>query len=214
MFACITSFQKEKLIAAGFEKNKVTVIPNLMNVPQKYTAHHGSYIAFCGRISKEKGVDLILEVARRHPEISFKFAGEIRDADLVRNLPANCELKGYLSGELLNRFYQEASFFIMASKWYEGFPMSILEAAKYGKCTIGPNHGGFTEIIGQEENAIGKLFEPNNVEDLEKQIVELWNNRALIENLGEKAFKKLKECYDSEVVYRQWEELFEKLKKQ
>ena len=197
MFACITSFQKEKLIVAGFEKNKITVIPNLMDAPQKYVTYHGRYVAFCGRISREKGVDLIIEVARKHPEISFKFAGEIRDIDLVQNLPVNCELKGHLSGEKLNTFYQEASFFIMASKWYEGFPMTILEAAKYGKCTIGPNHGGFTEIIGQGKEAIGKLFEPNNIKDLEKQIVELWNNQTQIEKLGEKAFKKLKECYYS-----------------
>ena len=34
-----------------------------------------------------------------------------------------------------------------------------------------------------------------------------------IEKLGEKAFNKLKECYDSEVIYKQWEALFSKLKK-
>ena len=90
--------------------------------------------------------------------------------------------------------------------------MTILEAAKYGKCTIGPNNGGFTEIIGQGKEAIGKLFEPNNIKDLEKQIVELWNNQTQIEELGEKAFNKLKECYDSEVIYKQWETLFSKLK--
>ena len=90
--------------------------------------------------------------------------------------------------------------------------MAILEAACHGKPAIVPNHGGFTEIIGQGENAIGKLFEPGNTDDLDKQIAELWNNQTLIEELGEKAFKKLKEHYDSEVVYKQWETLFSNLK--
>jgi len=40
----------------------------------------------------------------------------------------------------------------------------------------------------------------------------LWNNQTQIEELGEKAFNKLKECYDSEVIYKQWETLFSKLK--
>lgn len=213
MYACITSFQKRKLIAAGFDENKITVIPNLMDAPKTLDAHQGNYIAFCGRLSREKGVDLIMETARRHPEITFKFAGELRDPDLIENLPANCELRGYVSGEELNDFYKQASFFVMASKWYEGFPMSILEAAKYGKCTIGPNHGGFTEIIGQGENARGKLFEPSNVDDLEKQIVELWNDPKTTEDLGKKAFEKLQKRYSSEVVYKQWETLFEELKK-
>lgn len=213
MYACITAFQKRKLIAAGFDENKITVIPNLMDAPKTLDTYRGNYIAFCGRLSREKGVDLIIETARRHPEIAFKFAGEVRDQDLIENLPANCELRGYISGEELNDFYKQASIFVMASKWYEGFPMSILEAAKYGKCTIGPNHGGFTEIIGQGENAIGKLFEPSNVDDLEKQIVELWNDPKTTEDLGKKAFEKLQERYSSEVVYKQWETLFEKIKK-
>lgn len=211
-YACITEFQKKKLIAAGFDENKITVIPNLMDAPKQYDTHHGCYIAFCGRLSKEKGVDLIIEVARRHPEISFKFAGELRDQDLILNLPENCELKGYLTDSKLNEFYQQASFCIMASRCYEGFPMSILEAAKYGKCTIGPNHGGFTEIIGKGEEAIGKLFEPGNIDDLERQIVKLWNNSKTTEELGKKAFKKLQEKYSSEVIYKQWETVFEELK--
>lgn len=213
MYACITAFQKRKLIAAGFDENKITVIPNLMDAPKTLDTYQGNYIAFCGRLSREKGVDLIIETARKHPEIAFKFAGELRDPDLIENLPENCELRGYISGEELNDFYKQASFFVMASKWYEGFPMSILEAAKYGKCTIGPNHGGFTEIIGQGENAIGKLFEPSNVDDLEKQIVELWNNSKTTEELGRRAFEKLQKEYASEVIYKQWETLFEKLKK-
>lgn len=145
---------------------------------------------FCGRLSKEKGVDLILEVARRHPEIPFKFAGELRDKELFNGIPDNCELKGYIFGKELDDFYQNAMFFVMASKWYEGFPMSILEAAKFGKCTVGPDHGGFTEIIGREEEAIGKLFKPNDVHDLEKIITDLWSYPEVAISLGQKAWEK------------------------
>ena len=53
--------------------------------------------------------------------------------------------------------------------------MAILEAACYCKPTIGPAHGGFTEIIGRGEQAIGDLFEPNNLDDLERKVVSLWN---------------------------------------
>lgn len=76
VFACITDFQRRKLIEAGYDANKVTVIPNFIETPLKCIFTQGTYVAFCGRLSKEKGVDLILEVARRHPEIPFKFAGE------------------------------------------------------------------------------------------------------------------------------------------
>ena len=212
MFACITEFQKKKLIEAGYDKNKITVIPNSIDAPCSYTPTSGEYIAYIGRLSYEKGYDLLVEVARKHPEIKFCFAGAQREKNNTE-IPKNVEFKGYLQKKELSKFIQESRFIVIPSRCYEGFPMAILEAACHGKPAIAPNHGGFTEIIGQGENAIGKLFEPSNTDDLDKQIAELWNNQTLTEELGEKAFKKLKKHYDSEVVYKQWETLFSKLKK-
>ena len=211
MFACITEFQKKKLIEAGYDKNKITVIPNSIDAPCSYTPTSGEYIAYIGRLSYEKGYDLLVEVARKHPEIKFCFAGAQREKNNTE-IPKNVEFKGYLQKKELSKFIQESRFIVIPSRCYEGFPMAILEAACHGKPSIAPNHGGFTEIIGQGENAIGKLFEPSNTDDLDKQIAELWNNQTLTEELGEKAFKKLKKHYDSEVVYKQWETLFSKLK--
>ena len=211
MFACITEFQKKKLIEAGYDKNKITVIPNSIDAPCSYTLTTGGYIAYIGRLSYEKGYDLLVEVARKHPEIKFCFAGAQREQKNT-DIPSNVEFAGYLQKDKLLEFIQKARFIVIPSRCYEGFPMAILEAACHGKPAIAPNHGGFTEIIGQGENAIGKLFEPGNTDDLDKQIAELWNNQTLTEELGEKAFKKLKKHYDSEVVYKQWETLFNKLK--
>lgn len=206
-FACITDFQRQKLIQAGFDADKMAVIPNAVAATSDYNPGVGTYVAFSGRLSREKGVDLIVEVARRHPEITFKFAGALRDPDIVENLPTNVSLVGYLHGEELNAFYKGAAFFVMASRWYEGFPVSILEAAQFGKPTIGPNHGGFTEIIGEGDAAIGRLFAPGNVDALEQQVVSLWNNPSKIARLGEKAHDKLLREYSMKVIYQKWNKL-------
>ena len=211
-FACITDFQRQKLVQAGFEENRLHVIPNFMEDIAVQPRFEGGYVAYSGRLSREKGVDMIIDVARRHPDIPFKLAGSVRDEELKKNLPDNCELVGFLKGEALADFYRNAAFFVMASRWYEGFPMSILEAAQYGKPTIGPNHGGFTEIIGEGSVAIGRLFTPNNMDSLEQTLVALWNDEAAIEQLGRQAFDKLHREYCSEVIYRKWEKLFLALK--
>ena len=207
-FACITEFQRRKLIAAGFDPEKIRVIPNAIDSPKNKGTLAGRYVAYSGRLSREKGVDLIIEVARRHPEIPFRFAGAVRDAAIVDDLPGNVSLAGYLSGTELDDFYKNANFFVMASRWYEGFPMTILEAARYGKSTVGPDHGGFTEIIGKGEQAIGKLFKPGDVDDLERQVVELWNTPEDVVRLGSSAFEKLQSRYSVEVISRQWQQLF------
>jgi len=208
VFACITDFQRRKLIEAGFPEEKITVIPNSVDISNGDEHLDGNYVAYSGRVSREKGVDMIIEVARRHPEVSFKLAGAVRDKELIEGLPANVELVGYLSGENLAKFYQAARFFVMASRWYEGFPMTILEAASYGKTMIAPDHGGFTEIIGAGAEAIGWLFPPGDINALEKEIVELWSDPIETQRLGQAAFNKLQKEYSTEVIRQRWLKVF------
>lgn len=210
-FACITDFQRRKLISAGFAADRITVIPNAVDLGAGGEYVQGGYVAYCGRLSYEKGYDRLMEVARRHPEIEFRFAGAQRLPD-DQQLPDNVRLLGYVSGVQLEEFYRDCRFVVMPSRCYEGFPMAILEAAQYSKPTIGPDHGGFTEIIGRGNEAIGRLFEPSSVDDLERQIVELWNAPDQVQSLGVKARTKLQQQYSSEVIYNQWEKLFNTIK--
>ena len=212
-FACITDFQRQKLIVAGYEAERVTVIPNGIDAPTSYDLTGGNYVAYIGRLSYEKGYDLLIEVARRNPSIPFRFAGAKREQSDME-IPGNVEFMGYLQKEELSDFICHSRFVVMPSRCYEGFPMAILEAACYGKPTIGPAHGGFTEIIGRGEQAIGDLFEPNNFDDLEQKVVSLWTRPDEIARLGEKAFEKLKREYSSEVIYQKWDNLFQKLIKE
>jgi glycosyltransferase involved in cell wall biosynthesis len=225
-FACITEFQRQKLIEAGFEGERIAVIPNSIEVPTKPIdgcesmnsparwappqEGEGGYVAYLGRISHEKGYDLLCEVARRHPEIEFRFAGDLREEVVMPELP-NIKLMGYLKGKALEQYLDACRFLVIPSRCYEGFPMSILEAALHGKPSIGPDHGGFTEIIGKGEEAIGRLFEPGSVDDLERQITTLWNAPERCRELGRKAYEKLQSCYSTEVTQRQWAALLQQL---
>lgn len=203
-FACITDFQRRKLILAGFPEEKLCVIPNSIDVGIEPLYRVGNYVAVSGRISNEKGIDMIIEVARRNPKIPFKLAGAIRDKNLVDNLPDNVALMGHLSGGEFKKFNSEARFFVMASRCYEGFPMAILEAARYGKPMIAPDHGGFTEIIGHGYDATGILFTPNDVTSLNNAVTTLWADTAKVDQLGKGAYSKLKKHYSTDVIAKKW----------
>lgn len=208
LFSCITDFQRRKLTEYGFPEERIIVTPNPMDIPSGETAPPtGDYIGFCGRISNEKGVDLIIETARRNPSLRIRLAGEVRDKGLVENIPSNVELLGYRSGKDLEDFYRNARFIIMASRCYEGFPMAILEAARYRKVTIGPDHGGFSEIIGKGADAIGLLFHPGDADDLAAKTVALWNAPDECRRLGEKAHGKLLDSYSTAVIARRWQQV-------
>lgn len=206
-YACITDFQRRRLLSGGFDAGRLFVIPNSMDAPAAFVPTVGGYVAYVGRLSEEKGYDLLVDVARRHPEIEFRLAGALRDG-CEENVPRNVRLLGHLSKDDLGAFLRDARFVALPSRCYEGFPMTILEAAAYGKPVVGPDHGGFTEIIGHGDDAIGRLFRPGDVSDLEEKIIELWNDPASTMRLGQKAFEKLRVKYSTEVVYRQWSDLF------
>lgn len=206
-FACITDFQRRKLSEAGYEPNKLTVIPNSVDATNREINILGNYVAYSGRLSLEKGIDMIIEAARRNPDIPFKLAGAVRDKELVKSLPANVSLTGYLSGKDLDGFYANARFFVMASRWYEGFPMTILEAAGYGKAMVAPGHGGFTEIIGQGSDAIGILTIPSDIDSLSNAVCSLWNDPDKSIKLGKMAREKLEKRYSTPVISEMWNKL-------
>ena len=212
VFACITDFQRRKLIQAGFPSNKIIVIPNSVDVIDNYKSQgEGTYVAFCGRLSREKGVDLIIEAARRNTHIPFRLAGASRDKELIANLPPNVELTGYLSGHALSDFYAGARFFVMASRCYEGFAMAILEAAAYSKPMIAPDHGGFSEIIGHGKDAVGLLTTPGNADALSEAVRKLWDNPQESIRLGLLANQKLKNNYSTDIIAQQWKKLLENI---
>lgn len=207
IFACITDFQRQKLIQAGFPENKLVLIPNSVDMKLVNDIQQGDYVGYCGRVSYEKGGDIFVEIARRNPEIKFKLAGAVRDTELVGEVPENLEMLGYVSGEALEDFYRKARFIVMPSRCYEGFPMAILEAANYHKPVIAPDHGGFTEIIGRGDDSIGSLTVPGDVNSIEKAILSLWNSPDTVNRLGKAAFNKLKTQYSTEVISHCWSQL-------
>jgi len=227
-YACITDFQRRKMILAGFPAERIEVIPNFMEQKEEPQYTTGEYVGYSGRLSYEKGVDLIFEVARRHPEIPFVFAGESRKERTPdgkwqtydSKLP-NVRLAGYLNGEELAAFYQNARFTVMASRWYEGFPMTILDAAGFAKPTIGPDQSGFREIIsyspqsetvsGIGRHNTGMLFRPLDADDLEQKIVWLWKHQDVVTQMGQNAFRRLNNKYTDTAVVKQWEALIQRL---
>jgi glycosyltransferase involved in cell wall biosynthesis len=210
-YCCLTQFQKEKLIQGGFDADKIVVIPNYTNIPPEETSQEKAeqkdrYIGYVGRLSYEKGYDLLLQVAYKHPELHFRFAGEARDSQ-KQTIPNNVEFCGVLSHEQLIQFYRHALFIVIPSRCYEGFPVVLLEASSYGRPCIVPNHGAFPQLINNGEETCGVVFTPNNPDDLEEKIIHLYNEPETLAALGRNALKNIRDNYSKEKVIASWQNL-------
>lgn len=210
-YCCLTEFQKQKLTEGGFPEERIFVLPNYLpeinSIASECLNDKGKYVGYVGRLSHEKGFDLLLEVAKRHPEIEFRFAGFIREGETFPTLP-NAHYCGMLTKEELSSFYDDASFIVLPSRCYEGFPLTILEAYSHGRTCIVPNHGPFPELVSDNGKKCGLLFEPSDIDDLEKQVVHLWNHPQERLSLCQNAAIMLKEHFVKDILSKQWNDFY------
>lgn len=187
-FLCLTEFQREKLVAYGIPAERCVIVPNFIDVQWleragQTTSEPGGYVAYMGRLSEEKGIDLLLAAAKQLPEIPFKLAGN--GADAYREAaPANVEFVGYLTGDAQFEFMRYAKIQIMASRCYENFPTTLLQGMALGVPALVPNHGGMPEII----QGAGEAY---SFETMIPAIRALFSNSARLEEYRHGALRQI-----------------------
>jgi glycosyltransferase involved in cell wall biosynthesis len=189
-YLCASRFLQHRIIAAGFEAARVHVLPNAVWGGQPCTAPEpkevAPYAGYVGRISQEKGIPILLEVARRNPDIPFRLAGRVRPSfPLPRPLPDNVTLEGFLEGNALSAFYSGARLVANVSQCFETFGMSIAEAMLHGKPVVVPNAGVFPEAV--HEGVTGLLVDASSSEAISDRIRRLWDDPGLCLEMGRAA---------------------------
>lgn len=145
-------------------------IPEMSNpAPEKK-----EYVLYFGRYSKEKGVQTLLSVCKKLPDISFIFAGKGELQEEIRKIP-NIEEVGFIQGKELHTLISQAAFTVYPSEWYENCPFSVMESQALGTPVIGADIGGIPELIISGET--GEIFESGNVENLRDKIESLWGDK-------------------------------------
>ena len=133
----------------------------------------GKYFLYFGRISREKGVNTLIEAAL-NAGISLKIVGTGPLLEqLVAQSSENIEFLGFKNKDGLWSLVKSASFVIVPSEWYENNPLTIIEAYSFGKPVIGAGIGGIPEII--VENKTGYLFNSGSKLELEQLLTKANN---------------------------------------
>lgn len=207
IYACLTEFQRQKLIDAGFQGSRIVVIPNMCNVRGSEPSTNGEYVGFVGRISPEKGIDVLLRCAEMLKHIPFKVAGDL-ESGICKSAPPNVEFCGFLQGDDLDMFRQRMRIAAMPSIWYETFGLVLAEAASYGKPVIVSRLGAMAEIV--EDGKTGLHFEPGNSEDLAQKIQYLWDNPDICKEIGHAGRAKVLREYSSKKYYQRLMNVYNK----
>lgn len=196
-----SAFVARQMIKAGFPAERITVVPNMADLPGDGPATPGAgrYVAFAGRISPEKGVGTLLEAARI-TGLPVRVAGDTgKMPHLVAQAPANVAFLGALGRERLAAFYAGARFLVVPSVCYEAFGLVAAEAMALGLPVIASRIGGLPEVV--DHGVTGLLFEPGDAADLARQMRTLWDAPELAARLGHEGRRKARREYGRDACY-------------
>jgi len=210
LFISPSQFLIDKFKEFGFKKKIVLLRPALI-IEDKYTEKAAAtekekYILYFGRLSQEKGVDeLINSYALLKTDCRLKIAGagsemaSLKKLALDKGLADKIIFCGHKDGAELIDLIKSAEFIVMASRWQENCPYSVLEAKYFGKTVIVPRLGGLPEII---DNKTDYLYESGDIKSLAEIMLGLLTNSEKSANLKRLSDKMNMEQYNPEIHYK------------
>jgi glycosyltransferase involved in cell wall biosynthesis len=155
------------------------VIPNFVQPPwdrAPETDRRG--VAYVGRLSPEKGVLHVLEVAATLPQVEITIAGDGPLAGMVSSRAsalANLHYAGPLRRDQVVEVMARSLAILIPSLWEEPGGITALEAASTGTPVIAYRHGGLAEYVEQADS--GLVIEPSQ-RRLREAILELSEDEA------------------------------------
>jgi glycosyltransferase involved in cell wall biosynthesis len=165
----------------------------------------GSYLAFLGRTSPEKGLPQAIEIARRAGQ-PLKMAAKIDpvdeeyfDREIRPLLTGEIEFVGEIAEEEKDAFLGGASALLFPIDWPEPFGLVMIEAAARGTPVLAYPRGSVREVI--EEGVTGMV-----VEDADQAVAALPQllrlPRAEVRRAVEERFSLTRMARDYVALYR------------
>lgn len=215
LFISLSEFARQKFIEAGFPGEKIIVKPNFVHPDPSPGEGHGGYALYVGRLSVEKGLDVLL-TAWEHlsANIPLKIVGEgpleEQVFEATKQMP-HIEWLGRRPMSEVHALMGEAMFLIFPSKWYETFGRVAVEAFAKGTPVIASNIGAIAELVDHEKT--GLCFKPSDAKDLADKVEWCLTHPTLLQEMRRQARAEYEAKYTAEQNYKQLIEIYNHVRK-
>ncbi|WP_226992174.1 TIGR04063 family PEP-CTERM/XrtA system glycosyltransferase [Aliiglaciecola lipolytica] len=202
---------RQDLLNRGIADNKITVIPNAVNIEQfniiternsalesQYNLNGKIVLGFLGSFYGYEGLELIVaalpQILKSIPNVVFLLVGggpqekNLKDQVQQLGLEEYVIMPGRVPHAEVDMYYSLVDLLIYPRKPMRltelVTPLKPLEAMAQGKLVLASDVGGHKELI--EDGKTGWLFESGNIDELANTAVRVLSNReswpAMIEN--------------------------------
>jgi glycosyltransferase involved in cell wall biosynthesis len=196
---CPSAYLRELVLDWGVEPSRVEVMPNplprIPDLPEREEARRrlgldGATLAFAGRLTAQKSLDVALEAVARNGDVSLVLAGEGVERDALERRAAELDLNGRVRflgpqpREDVLELLRAADALLLSSTW-ENFPHTVVESLAVGTPVLATAAGGVVEVVDDGRN--GLLVPPGDADALAQAIRRFFGDPALRESLREAA---------------------------
>lgn len=199
LFVAVSSFLRDRMIAGGLPEDRIVVKGNFVDRDVeplggdtnnlRSSRSGGAAMLFVGRLTIEKGVDLLLDTWQRNealPELEIIGDGPL--ASQVAETVARTDrirFAGPLARSTIWQRMGAVRALVFPSRWYEGQPITILEAFAAGLPVIAPNVGSIPELV--DDGRTGILFAAGDRDDLARAVAWAAANPRRMHTMGANA---------------------------
>jgi glycosyltransferase involved in cell wall biosynthesis len=182
-FIVLTPFIKDLMLDSSLNliKEKVIVKPNSTDdfLADSAPIDKREGFLFVGRLSKEKGIDLLVRACNKMTQYELRIIGIGELETLIKNKAKNnITFYGKKDRDFIKNKLMTSKALIFPSIWYEGLPNTIIEAFSSGTPVLCSNIDNINQLIINNFN--GELFEANNIESIIEKVREFSKKNTLI----------------------------------
>jgi len=210
-----SEYSKAELVNNGFDANRIHIHVPMRCWTDGPTSSFSdrNLILFAGQVIRGKGVDLLLKALTKL-QVSFEclILGDGNHRPHCQrlctrlNLGDRVQFRGYVPPEELQKFYLEASVFVVPSVWPEPFGMVGPEAMRYGLPVVAFDSGGIKEWLIDKQN--GFLVPWMDTRSFASRIEELLRKKSLARQMGAAGRERVNRVYSVSSQVDTLEDLF------
>jgi glycosyltransferase involved in cell wall biosynthesis len=210
LYIALTEFARRKFIEGGIPPERIVVKPHFVDPDPEVGSGKGSYALYVGRLSVEKGLDVLLDAWKYLGEkVPLKIVGDgpLRDrvVEATQRFP-HVEWLGRRPIEEVYTLMGDALMLVFPSKWYETFGRVAIEAFAKGTPVVAARIGAIAELV--EPGRIGLHFRPSDAEDLATQVDWLMSHPTQLTQMRQEARAEFEAKYTAERNYHQLVEIY------
>jgi len=221
----VLSNEEKMVIQKDFQCEEIHVMPNVVDLTESSRFSREENIKkqidilFIGRITEAKGLDFILNACKiiKDEGISFllHFAGKEQGdknyiSQLTSALGSSFRYEGVVYGKAKYELLKKCEIFLLPS-FFEGLPMSLLEAMSFAEVPIVTNVGSINTVVKDKYN--GLFVKVKDTPSIVEALKLLISNQDFMKELSANARLTIFEKYNPTTYINRINDIYTKILK-